>query len=582
MNNFIKYWPTLKRLTKYAQPFKKLLYFGIFLLLSAALSEVLGPILISNFIKNILETHEFSKKIVLSNTISFIILQITSVILYYSQNIIFSKISIKIIQNLRYDVMKSTLRFPIEIYDSEPIGHMISKIINDTESVRELYDTILGSIVNSSVLVFIVLIAMFILSWKMALISITLIPIVILIIFTYQNYSIPILKKIRYFLSKIYNEFNEIVNGIEVIQQFRQEKNFKKKIINTSYQHYKYKMKALKLEGFLLRPLLNFLSSIILCGIMFLCIISDINTFKVGVLYAFISYLSRLNEPLISVSSQQPLLQKAIVAGERIFKLMDTPKQKYGLIKKTFKTGNIYIKNMYFKYKRNSYNTLSNINLNIKENKFIAFVGKTGSGKSTFANLLMGYYKPKSGSIYLDNKKIETLSHNSLRNSVALIQQEPVILPDTILKNITLGKKIPQKKIKKILKLVYLDSLISSLKEGIYTLLSEKGNNISVGQKQLISIARALIKNPKILILDEATANIDLYTEKLIQKSLLKIKNHTTLVMIAHRLETIKNADKIIVLDKGKIIEKGTHKNLIKMKKKYFQMYTHQKTNVNY
>ncbi|NIG99230.1 MAG: ATP-binding cassette domain-containing protein [Buchnera aphidicola (Periphyllus acericola)] len=576
MNNFIKYWPTLKRLSKYVKPFQKLLYFGIFLLLSAALSEVLGPILISNFIKNILEKHEFSKTIVLFNIISFIVLQITSVILYYSQNIIFNKISIKIIQNLRYDIMKSTLLLPIEIYDSQPIGHIISKITNDTESVRELYDTILGSIVNSSVLVLIVLIAMFILSWKMALISMILIPIVILIIFTYQNYSVPILKKIRYFLSKIYHEFNEIVNGISIIQQFNQEKRFKKQIINTSYMHYKYKMKALKLEGFLLRPLLNLLSSLILCGIMFLCIISDENTFKVGVLYAFISYLSRLNEPLISVSSQQPLLQKAIVSGERIFELMDIPKQKYGKINKPLKTGKIFIKKLFFKYKKNFYNTLSNINIDIKSNKFIAFVGKTGSGKSTLANLLMGYYSPKSGSIFLDNKKIEQISHKSLRKSVSIIQQEPVIFPNTILKNITLGKKISNKKINKILKLSHLKNLISSFKKGIKTILSEKGNNISVGQKQLISIARALINNPKILILDEATANIDIYTEKLIQKSLLKIKNKTTLIMIAHRLETVKKADQIIVLDKGRIVEKGNHEQLIKMKQKYYKMYKSQ------
>ncbi|WP_343183458.1 ABC transporter transmembrane domain-containing protein [Buchnera aphidicola] len=576
MNNFMKYWPTLKRLLKYGKPFKKLLYFGIFLLLSAALSEVLGPILISNFIKNILEKHEFSKTIVLLNTIGFIILQISSVILYYSQNIIFSKISIKIIQNLRYDIMKSTLRLPIKIYDSQPIGHIISKITNDTESIRELYDTILGSIINSSVLVCIVLIAMFILSWKMALISMTLIPIVILIILAYQYYSIPILKKIRHFLSKIYHEFNEIVNGIEIIQQFCQEKKFKKKIINTSYMHYKYKMKALKLEGFLLRPLLNFLSSSILCSIMFFCIISNIDSFKVGILYAFISYLSRLNEPLISMASQQPLLQKALVSGERIFELMDKKKQEYGLINKKFKTGKIFIKNMSFKYDKNSINALSNINIKIPEKYFIAFIGKTGSGKSTLANLLMGYYQSSSGSIYLDNKKIEKISHNSLRNSVSLIQQSPIILPDTILKNITLGQKISTERINKIIKLVNLNKLISSLKKGIFTQLSEKGNNLSVGQKQLISIARALIKKPKILILDEATANIDIYTEKLIQKSLLKIKNKTTLIMIAHRLNTIKKANKIIVLNKGKIVEKGTHKELMKIKNKYYKMYKSQ------
>ncbi|WP_265226484.1 SmdB family multidrug efflux ABC transporter permease/ATP-binding protein [Buchnera aphidicola] len=572
----MKYWPTLKRLAKYGKPFQKLLFFGVFLLLSAALSEVLGPILISNFIKNILEKHEFSTMIIAFNIIGFITLQITSVILYYSQNIIFNKISIQIIQNLRYDIMKSTLTLPIKIYDNQPIGHIISKITNDTESIRELYDTILGSVVNSSVLVFIVLIAMFILSWKMALIAIILIPIVIFIIFTYQYYSVPLLRKTRYYLSKIYHEFNEIVNGIKVIKQFKQEEKFRNKIIKTSYMHYQLKMKILKLEGILLRPLLSLLSSMILCGIIFLCIISEVDTFKVGVLYAFISYLSRLNEPLISVASQQPLLQKAIVAGERIFELMDIPQQKYGKITKKINSGQIYIKKIFFKYNKKEDYILSNININIQPNKFIAFVGKTGSGKSTLANLLMGYYKINHGSIYLDGNKIENLSHYALRSSIGLIQQEPMILPVNILENITLGKKVSIKKVEKIIKLVHLDELISSLPKGIYTNLSEQGNNLSVGQKQLISIARALIRNPKILVLDEATANIDSYTEKLIQKSLLEIKNKTTLIMIAHRLSTVVKADHIIVLHKGKIIEKGTHKQLMNMKNKYYSMYKSQ------
>ncbi|MCW5197518.1 SmdB family multidrug efflux ABC transporter permease/ATP-binding protein [Buchnera aphidicola (Chaitophorus viminalis)] len=576
MCNFMKYWPTLKRLAKYGKPFQKLLFFGVFLLLSAALSEVLGPILISNFIKNILEKHEFSTMIIAFNIIGFITLQITSVILYYSQNIIFNKISIQIIQNLRYDIMKSTLTLPIKIYDNQPIGHIISKITNDTESIRELYDTILGSVVNSSVLVFIVLIAMFILSWKMALIAIILIPIVIFIIFTYQYYSVPLLRKTRYYLSKIYHEFNEIVNGIKVIKQFKQEEKFRNKIIKTSYMHYQLKMKILKLEGILLRPLLSLLSSMILCGIIFLCIISEVDTFKVGVLYAFISYLSRLNEPLISVASQQPLLQKAIVAGERIFELMDIPQQKYGKITKKINSGQIYIKKIFFKYNKKEDYILSNININIQPNKFIAFVGKTGSGKSTLANLLMGYYKINHGSIYLDGNKIENLSHYALRSSIGLIQQEPMILPVNILENITLGKKVSIKKVEKIIKLVHLDELISSLPKGIYTNLSEQGNNLSVGQKQLISIARALIRNPKILVLDEATANIDSYTEKLIQKSLLEIKNKTTLIMIAHRLSTVVKADHIIVLHKGKIIEKGTHKQLMNMKNKYYSMYKSQ------
>ncbi|QCI18998.1 SmdB family multidrug efflux ABC transporter permease/ATP-binding protein [Buchnera aphidicola] len=576
MNRLIEFWPILKRLIKYAIPYKKKIILSFFLLISGATAEVLGPILISYFINNILSQHKFYLQVILIIVITFIILQILSVFFNYFQSIYFNKISVGIINKLRHDVMNSAIKQPIYQFDSQPIGQIISKVTNDTEAIKELYDTVAPTLFRSVTLIVIILCAMFTLEWHMAIIAMFIIPLVIIIMSIYQYYSTPLLRKVRYYLANINNKFNETINGMNVIQQFRQQNRFKKSIQNSSQLHYLARMKILKLDGFLLRPLLSLISALVLCSFIlsFSCLKHEV--FEVGILYAFITYLGRLNEPLISITIQQSILQQAIVAGERIFSLIDSQKQAYGKHKKRLKTGKINIKNLSFSYLEPQKNILDNINIDIPSKSFVAFVGHTGSGKSTLANLLMGYYPIKNGEIYLDNKPIKSISHCILRESILMVQQDPIILADTFLSNIALGKEISEDKIWETLKIVNLDSLVKSMPRGLYSILGEEGNTLSVGQKQLLSIARILVKNPKILILDEATANIDSGTEQLIQKTLTLIRKNTTLIIIAHRLSTIIDADVIVVLDKGKIVECGNHKTLLQKNGYYSKMYNFQ------
>ncbi|QCI20027.1 MAG: SmdB family multidrug efflux ABC transporter permease/ATP-binding protein [Buchnera aphidicola (Brevicoryne brassicae)] len=573
MDHLIEFWPILKRLLVYLIPFKKQLILAFILLLSGSISEVIGPILISYFINNILSKHELHFKIICIIIIIYIILQILSVFFNYFQSILFNKIAVKVISKLRQDVMNAALRQPISQFDSQPIGQMISKVTNDTEAVKELYDTVAPTLFKSITLIFIILFAMFTLEWHMAMIALLILPLVITIMLIYQKHSTPLLRKVRYYLADINNKFNETINGINVIQQFRQQNRFKKSIQNSSELHYIARMKILKLEGFLLRPLLSLLSALVLCNFILLFSCFKIGAFEVGVLYAFITYLGRLNEPLIAITIQQSVLQQSIVAGERIFTLIDSPKQKYGNNKTILKSGKINIKNVSFNYDNCKKNILKNINICIPSKYFVAFVGHTGSGKSTLANLLMGYYPIKMGKIYLDDKPINSISHSSLRKNILMVQQDPIVLSDTIFANITLGRKISEKKIWQILDTVHLSSLVKSMPNGIYSRLGEEGNNLSVGQKQLLAIARILVMPPKILVLDEATANIDSGTEQLIQKTLLSIRTKSTLVVIAHRLSTIIEADLIVVLKKGEVIELGTHEELLNKKNCYWKMY---------
>lgn len=578
--DLIRFWTVLKRLLQYIKIWKKKLILAFFCLLAASITEVLGPILISYFINHIIITHNLNNMLIFSLIFGFIVLQMTSVVLNYFQTIIFNKTAVNIVQHLRLDVIESALQQPLHIFDAQPIGQIISRITNDTEIVRELYDTVIATVFRSMVLIIVTLIAMFTLEWHMASIATIIFPMVVIVMLYYQKYSTPILRNVRKYVEYINNQFNEIINGMQIIQQFGQESKFQKYIKKTSNLHYLSRMKILRLDGLLLRPLLSLFSAIVLCGLIISFNLFSINLFEVGILYAFISYLGRLNEPLIAITTQQSILQQAIVAGERIFELIDTPKQIYGSDCVQLQSGLIQIKNLSFSYKYNQSNVLSDININIPSKGFTAFIGHTGSGKSTLANLLMGYYPICQGEIYIDKRPLNSLSHWTLRKGISIVQQEPLILADTILKNITLGRNISEKKIWKVLKTVQLANLVQSMSQGIHTYLGENGNNLSVGQKQLLAIARVLVIHPKILILDEATANIDSETEKNVQKALLSVRKFATLVVIAHRLSTIIQADKIVVLHKGKIIEQGSHETLIYKKGKYWNMHKSQSNNI--
>ncbi|WP_241701004.1 ATP-binding cassette domain-containing protein, partial [Cronobacter sakazakii] len=277
-------------------------------------------------------------------------------------------------------------------------------------------------------------------------------------------------------------------------------------------------------------------------------------------------------EPLIELTTQQSILQQALVAGERVFELMDRPRQDYGHDERPLTSGAIEVDNVSFAYRDDQF-VLKDISLSVPSRHFVALVGHTGSGKSTLASLLMGYYPLSSGEIRLDGRPLASLSHGVLRKGVAMVQQDPVVLADSFFANVTLGRDIDEARVWEVLETVQLAELARGMSEGIHTRLGEQGNNLSVGQKQLLALARVLVDAPQILILDEATANIDSGTEQAIQHALAAIRPHTTLVVIAHRLSTIVEADTILVLHRGQAVERGSHQALLEARGRYWQMY---------
>ena len=567
-----KLWPTLKRLLSYGKPWRKALSLAVLMLWVAAAAEVLGPVLIGYFIDNLIAKHHMPVALAVGLASAFILLQVLAAALHYWQALLFNQAAVGVVQRLRSDVMDAALRQPLSAFDQQPVGQIISRVTNDTEVIKDLWVTVVATVLRSAALIGAMLVAMFSLDWRMALVAVVIFPLVITVMLIYQRYSTPIVRRVRSYLADINNGFNEVINGMSVIQQFRQQARFGERIGEASRSHYLARMETLRLDGFLLRPLLSLFSAAILCGLLMLFSFSSVGVFEVGVLYAFISYLGRLNEPLIELTTQQSMLQQAIVAGERIFELMDAPRQYYGQQEQPLQSGRIDIEHLSFAY-REGRNVLEDISLQVPSRSFVALVGHTGSGKSTLASLLMGYYPVTHGRICLDGRPLESLSHQALRQSVAMVQQDPVVLADSFFANVTLGREISEQAVWTALEAVQLAELARGLTDGIHTRLNEQGNNLSVGQKQLLALARVLVAEPQILILDEATANIDSGTEQAIQRALQEVRKKTTLVVIAHRLSTITEADTILVLHRGQAVERGKHFQLLAQQGRYWQMY---------
>ena len=572
MNKVQKLWPTLKRLLAYGSPYRKPLGLAVLMLWIAAAAEVAGPILVSYFIDNYVAKGQLPLTIVGGLAAAYILLELLAAALHYFQALLFNQAAVGVVQRLRTDVMDAALRQPLSAFDTQPVGQLISRVTNDTEVIKDLYVMVVSTVLKSAALIGAMLVAMFSLDWRMALVAVCIFPAVFVVMGIYQYYSTPIVRRVRSYLADINDGFNEVINGMGVIQQFRQQVRFGERMSAASQSHYLARMQTLRLDGFLLRPLLSLFSALVLCGLLMLFGFSGEGVIGVGVLYAFINYLGRLNEPLIELTSQQSILQQAVVAGERIFELMDRSQQSYGDDDRPLAGGRIDITDLSFAYRADK-KVLQHISLAVPSRGFVALVGHTGSGKSTLANLLMGYYPVSEGEVRLDGRPISSLSHRTLRQGVAMVQQDPVVIADSVLANVTLGRNIEEDAVWQALETVQLADLVRGFPQGIHTRLGEQGNNLSVGQKQLLAMARVLVQAPQILILDEATANIDSGTEQAIQRALRAIREHTTLVVIAHRLSTIVDADSILVLHRGQAVEQGNHQQLLAQQGRYYQMY---------
>lgn len=562
----------LVRLLRYALNDKKKLAIAIGLLFAGALADVSGPWLIQHFIDNYIAKDNYPIEAIAMLAAAYIGLMIIGAGLKYAQSIRFNTIAIGVVQTVRKQLFGKVLNQPLSAFDYMPTGKLISRITNDTESIKDFYVFVIATVLKNVTLISVMLVVMSFLSWRLTIIVLILLPIVIFIMVIYQRKSANAYRKMRDLLADINASMSESIQGMSLIQLMRQERAFSEQFSSLTNNHLRAQVGVMKLNGLLLRPLIDLLSGIALISLVALFGVSGVELIGVGVLYAFISYLGRVTEPLIEMTQQLSLLQQALVASERIFALIDAKQQDYGDDEQAIQLGELQCKNVSFSYDGEQ-TVLNNIDIHLHHRGFLALVGHTGSGKSTLASLMMGFYPASQGEMLVDKRLLTDLHKTVFRDGIAMVQQDPHILSDTVRENIQLGRNVTDVVIWDALDKVGLAAQIRQYSDGLDTLFGSGEANLSAGQKQLLALARVLVAKPKILILDEATANIDSGTEKKIQLALNVLRQDMSIVVIAHRLSTIMDADEIVVLHRGDITERGTHQQLLTEKGHYWQMY---------
>ena len=567
---------TSKRLYRYALQFKKPIFIGLFLLTIAVFTDIAGPFIAAHIIDNYMEPGNLQAEPIAWLLALFLGLSLLTAIFRYFMYLKLQEGSNRIIQQMRKDVFGHIQKLPIHYFDNLPAGKVVARVTNDTEAVRNLYVTVLSQFATSIISIAGVYVALFILNWKMASVALLLIPIVYIWMILYRKYASQYNHVIRTKIADINAMINESINGMTIIQAFRREDQMKKEFAEMNDEHYEYNRKLLFLDSATSHNLVNVFRLIMFAIFIYYfgtqsMTVTDVVT--AGTLYAFVDYITRLFNPIVNIVNQFSQLERSLVAGSRVFELLD----QYGEPVKEERVkrydGNVTFDNVSFAYNDEDY-VLKNLNFEAKKGETVALVGHTGSGKSSIMNLLFRFYDPQKGRITIDGQDIASLPRQAIREHMGIVLQDPYLFTGTIASNVSLNdERISRETVEEALKAVGGERVLKNLEKGIDEPVIEKGSTLSSGQRQLISFARALAFDPAILILDEATSNIDSETEEIIQHAMDVLKEGRTTFIIAHRLSTIKNADKILVLDRGEIVEQGTHDELIALGGRYEMMY---------
>ncbi|OAB45029.1 ABC transporter ATP-binding protein [Paenibacillus antarcticus] len=487
----------------------------------------------------------------------------------------------KVIQKLRTDVYAHIQRLPVNFFDNLPAGKVVSRITNDTEAVKDLFVAVLSNFSTGIVYISAIYVALFLLDVRLGLVCLFIIPILIIWIILYRKFATKFNTIIRSRLSEINAIINESIQGMSIIRVFRRQQQTNDEFEALNQDYMKYQNKMLNLNSWTSHNLVNVLrnfSFAVLLAYFGYGSITGSNAVSLGVLYAFVDVLGRLFQPITGMVNQLAALDSSMVSAGRVFELIDEPGEDVTDGHMPRYKGNVAFKDVSFAYKKDY--VLKNISFEAKQGQTVALVGHTGSGKSSIINLLFRFYDPQKGSITIDGQEVTDIPKQWLRHHMGIVLQDPYLFTGTVASNVNLGNEhITRAQIEKALCDVGAERILAHLPQGFDEPVVEKGSTLSAGQRQLISFARALAFDPAILILDEATANIDTETESLIQSALEVLKKGRTTFIIAHRLSTIRSADQILVLHRGEIVERGSHDELMNIGGRYFQLYQLQQGN---
>ena len=565
-----------KRFLPYVLKYKFFLLISFIALIFATLSSIIIPYLLKQAIDKYIAVENFQGLTRISMLFAAVcgVLFISKLVQIYFTNLTGQKI----MQDLRIDLFKHLESLAVSFFSREPSGKIITRLTNDVENMNELLSSGIIALFGDMALLVFAVIFIFYINARLALIAIAPLPIAIASAILIGNKLERLYEKVRDYMVKINIEMQENLSGIVLVQAFNVEERNSEKFRQIA-MGYRKTFYTAQMTGIKLRQIINLLSYI---SISLVIIFGGIFTLKgkatIGTLMAFLVYLNYLYRPLRDLADKFTILQNAISSMHKLngfFEEKEIIKNPDNPVIKEIR-GNVALRNVNFSYDKKT-PTLKDINLTAKNGEKIALVGFTGAGKSTIANLILRFYDADSGVVTVDDIDVRKYRKEYMRSSMAIVLQNVFIFKGTVRDNITLGNdSITEEQIISAAKEIGVHSFIMKLPKGYDTELSTEGTNVSQGERQLISFARALVYNPKILLLDEATASIDTNTEELIEKGIKKLMEGRTSIVIAHRLSTIKNADRIYVINRGRIIEQGTHKDLMQKKGLYYELYTMQ------
>ena len=573
---------TFFRLMRYMFRYKGLSIVALLFILLTSIVATAIPLLAQYYIDNFI-----TKNIAKAGLYILIIyfgLFILRVVFTFLGEFYFARVAHSIVRDLRNDSFINLQKLGMSYFDKTPVGSVVSRLTNDTQAVADMFGTIFSSFLNTILMFIVTLSAMIALSWQLTIYMILFIPVMVGSVYMYQKLSSKLVEISRAKISEMNTKLSESIEGMKIIQAFNQEQRLIDEFGEVNNEHLRYYTKSLKVDSLLLRPAMALLK-VLAYGVivMYFGLSFESAGFTAGIIYAFIQYTNQLFNPLIELMQNFSILQTSIISAGRVFTLIDNdeyePEQKDGDF--VISNGDIEFKNVSFSYdgKRD---VLKNISFSVKNGESIAFVGATGSGKSSIMNLFLRFYDFDRGQILIDGVDIKDYSASQLRSSTGLVLQDPFLYHGTVESNIKMyNENLTKEDVIEAAKFVDAHNFIDKLEDKYDSIVTERGSTFSCGERQLLTFARTIASKPKILILDEATANIDSETEDIIQNSLKKMREGRTTIAIAHRLSTIQDSNCIYVLDKGEITESGTHEELLDRKGNYYKMYRLQAGMIN-
>ena len=534
------------------------------------------PIIIQRYIDQYLGNQSATFQISLLVAGTYFGLLIAKMVIVYLKDYTFKIASEKTVANMRNNIYQKLGQLSLDYFNVTPNGEVVSRVTNDTETIKEFWRVFL-TFFDGFINALTIGVAMFSLNAAMSWVFMAFIPLVFVLIYIYQKISTRVYRRMRQSLGQVNARLSESTMGMWLIQQFNQTERMKAEfdVINQDYMVARTNM--FKMNALLLMPAINLMEQIVLVIVIWIFAgqLLGGSIVDVGLIYAFTSYTKSFFRPIGSMLDSLSVYQDGLVAASRGIALLASDQlEPQQAVTRTDQSvaGQVDLQDVTFSYD-GTQDVLRAIELNAKPGEMLAIVGHTGSGKSTIINLLMRFYEFQQGQLAIDEQSIRQLSKKSLRSQIGLVQQDAFMFYGNFYDNIRLHGDYTDEEVIEAAKFSGADDFISGLEAGYETLITEGGASLSAGQKQLINIARTILRQPRILILDEATANIDTETEQYIQRSLEKIRQQATLIVIAHRLSTIKDADKIYVLHKGRVIEQGKHDDLIDLEGTYYDMY---------